>query len=581
MSERKNIERLYQEKFKDFEATPPPGVWDNIALGLEKEKKKKRGIPFWYKIAGVAAIMLFGFFTVDQYTPFFNKNSTIDHSLEEVVVGTNNNANSTTTNQDNTSIKNTPQEPILGTEKTVISQNNLHPNKQSIVANDDKKSMTQKPSKVTNQSFNNTIVSNDKSSKINTKKDIVSNSKEETKKANIILNNAFISNEKSSKINTKKNIVASSNAKEETKNNGILSNDKKAYSFPKKSNTAKNVAVNTQILKNTNDPDYHILSKKKQDKAISENNNFKNEFIKKETETVFDKNSQLITPIVKNNTVDSLKIIRETENPLEKILKEKQNKKEKIVAVNAKKWSLRPNVAPVIMNATGGSPIGSQFVNNGKEYKNSLSVGLGLDYKVSKKVAIRTGINQFSLGYNTTGIAYYADLGNARAIARNNNLEAVNLNAQAENMIIENPRNNAPSANDLALSAGELASQNKNQGYLNQRTGYLEVPIEVSYKLLDKRFGIAVFTGFSTLFLNENKISLVSTGLTTEIGEANNLNKVHFSTNLGLGFKYRLWKSLEANFDPTLKYQVNTYNANSGGFKPYFVGLYSGLSYTF
>ncbi len=30
MKENKNIERLFQEKFKDFEVTPPDFVWDNI-----------------------------------------------------------------------------------------------------------------------------------------------------------------------------------------------------------------------------------------------------------------------------------------------------------------------------------------------------------------------------------------------------------------------------------------------------------------------------------------------------------------------------------------------------------------------
>ena len=116
---------------------------------------------------------------------------------------------------------------------------------------------------------------------------------------------------------------------------------------------------------------------------------------------------------------------------------------------------------------------------------------------------------------------------------------------------------------------------------LNQKTGYIEVPVEVSYKLLDKKFGIQVITGFSSLFLNENEVSVISSGLTTVVGEANNLNKVHFSTNIGLGFKYSFWKSFEANFEPTFKYQLNTYNANSGGFKPYLIGLYSGISFKF
>ena len=64
MSEKKNIERLFQEKFKDFEAIPSPEVWDNIEAKL-KEKKKRRVIPLWFKLSGVAAILLIGFMIGD------------------------------------------------------------------------------------------------------------------------------------------------------------------------------------------------------------------------------------------------------------------------------------------------------------------------------------------------------------------------------------------------------------------------------------------------------------------------------------------------------------------------------------
>jgi hypothetical protein len=59
MSERKNIDRLFQEKFKDFEANPPEELWGNIEAKLEKEKTR-RVIPLWWKLSGIAAILLVG-----------------------------------------------------------------------------------------------------------------------------------------------------------------------------------------------------------------------------------------------------------------------------------------------------------------------------------------------------------------------------------------------------------------------------------------------------------------------------------------------------------------------------------------
>jgi hypothetical protein len=58
MEEKKHIDRLYQEKFKDFEATPREAVWNNISSRLqEKERKRKSALPLWYRIAGVAAVL--------------------------------------------------------------------------------------------------------------------------------------------------------------------------------------------------------------------------------------------------------------------------------------------------------------------------------------------------------------------------------------------------------------------------------------------------------------------------------------------------------------------------------------------
>ncbi|HAJ81880.1 MAG TPA: hypothetical protein DCO64_05510, partial [Zunongwangia profunda] len=58
MKEKKNIDRLFQEKFKDFEHTPKEDVWKNIAEKLqEKQEKKPVILPLWYKLGGVAAVL--------------------------------------------------------------------------------------------------------------------------------------------------------------------------------------------------------------------------------------------------------------------------------------------------------------------------------------------------------------------------------------------------------------------------------------------------------------------------------------------------------------------------------------------
>ena len=57
MNERKNIDRLFQEKFKDFEVFPDANVWKNIEKQIKKKKKRKI-VPLWFRLGGAAAILL-------------------------------------------------------------------------------------------------------------------------------------------------------------------------------------------------------------------------------------------------------------------------------------------------------------------------------------------------------------------------------------------------------------------------------------------------------------------------------------------------------------------------------------------
>ena len=58
MNEKKNIDRLFQEKFKDFEVAPNDAVWNRISESLPNKKKKRRVIPIWWQVGGVAAACL-------------------------------------------------------------------------------------------------------------------------------------------------------------------------------------------------------------------------------------------------------------------------------------------------------------------------------------------------------------------------------------------------------------------------------------------------------------------------------------------------------------------------------------------
>jgi hypothetical protein len=620
MKERKNIERLFQEKFQNFDATPAPQVWENIASKLEEKESKKRIIPFWFnlKAAGIAASLVIGFFVINNNANLLHFKQ--DNNRSTILVLTEKDNEKPSANELESALKN---QKLAKENNVVENQNSYHLTEKGSNFDSHKSE-----NKISTPKLKNEMLNNSKS-----------NSIAHSSTFEIFMNqNAGVSKSKTNVINHQTINSSSTPLKYSLSNkNKVLAGNEK-ISFPKNSKNRltqqspnSNIASSEIIVHKKKSNESMYLNKKKQSKykenqvsfgnsknQIAANTDYKSTKKRASKKAILnspalDEIQHAITPndaiadrqkassnlhekakvnqtnaisnsasesqnpetIAQTTSVakDSVIIAVAEENALEKIAKEKESndKEEKQIATNHKRWKVKPNVAPLFTNATKGSPIDSQFANNEKSYESTMSLGLGVDYAVSKRISIRTGIHKFEYSYNTKNIVYYADLASKNESSVRN-LKTIDVAPEAKNMIIENK----------ALSVTpEIATQTKEDGLLNQKTGYLEIPVEISYKLLDKKFGIQFITGFSSLFLNENRISVISSGLTTVVGEANNLNKIHFSTNIGLGFKYSFWKSFEANFEPTFKYQINTYKTDSGGFKPYFIGLYSGLSFKF
>ena len=104
---------------------------------------------------------------------------------------------------------------------------------------------------------------------------------------------------------------------------------------------------------------------------------------------------------------------------------------------------------------------------------------------------------------------------------------------------------------------------------------------ELNYTLINKNFGISVIGGFSALLLGNNEVSIEAGDFNEVLGEANNLSSLSFTTNVGLGLNYSFSKKLMFNIEPMFKYQLNPYTDSSVNFKPYYLGIYSGLSFKF
>lgn len=326
------------------------------------------------------------------------------------------------------------------------------------------------------------------------------------------------------------------------------------------------------------------------------NENDDNSIDKGNTRTLVPNVENSETAVVDNANEQNIKLVKDEEDAV--AISEKESEKKSIydaieeqlevedetllVENTQNKWSIGPSVAPVYFNAIGsGSPIHSNFSENSKSGNINMSYGVAVGYDVGKRLKVRSGVHRVNMGYNTEEILFSSSVD----ASTNAMIDNINYNQTSRSLVVQSRKNTSvESMNTDATTTAELVDSARPalDGNMVQQLGYFEVPLELNYALVDKKFGVDLIGGVSSLFLVDNSVSLESNdGLITEMGEANNVNSVNFSTNVGLGLNYQFSEKIQLNVEPIFKYQLNTFTESAGNFNPYSVGVYSGFSFRF
>ncbi|RKF05112.1 outer membrane protein with beta-barrel domain [Tenacibaculum lutimaris] len=459
MMEEKNIDRLFQERFKDLEVTPNEKVWSAIEEKLQK-KKKHRVFPIWWFSGVVAAVFVLGLLLY----PYIDKQENLE-KIDPVIV-------------ESESLK--PEENKKDDLKDILLTEPIKENSQEIV-----------------------IV------------------KEETKKKRIF----------KEKLHENEVLTA----------NHVVKVSKKELQGKDSNNIASKVVEGALLAKNDVVKQEQLTGKLENSLPVFKKK--ENTFLKKENDTI----NKVLKP-----KKDFLAVVNE-----EKVENEEEEKK--------KSWSVSPTVAILNSNSfSESSPIDASLSNSTKG-NTSYSYGVQVAYQLNKKWTLQSGIHLQEMGYSNTNVAVNPVKSSSSNVVFSSG-ESYSLNDTSQTDF---------STSSVSISSGSL------DGELNQKYGYVEVPVQIKYNFLEgKKLKTELVVGFSSLFLNKNDVTLNTTNFSTS-GEANNLNSINFSGNLGVDLNYKFSKKWSLNINPMLKTQLNTFKNDSNGFQPYFIGVYTGLNYQF
>ncbi len=230
------------------------------------------------------------------------------------------------------------------------------------------------------------------------------------------------------------------------------------------------------------------------------------------------------------------------------------------------KWSVGTTVALLnFESVTNRSNINEGLNGNDKKHQNTVSYGVGVQYHLNRKFAIRSGMNSLASNLATSNVVFVQSSQSGSVF-----------------LIVDSPQNeNLSTFNNIPTIAGTVNStyMPMQTGIINESRNYLEIPVEVAYNIINRKVGVEVISGFSTLLLNSNAVSLQSSGQKYNFGKLDSAKKVNFSTNVGIGIRHKITKKIAVNVDGMLKYQLGSIKNQSNN--AYILGIYSGLNYKF
>lgn len=296
---------------------------------------------------------------------------------------------------------------------------------------------------------------------------------------------------------------------------------------------------------------------------------------------------------------DKLQMIahESTEKSLDELIMEK-NHELALTEKNAKAvWLVGAQVSPAysITRSSHSQSYASSMLSSSSNPVD-LGGGISVEFKKGKRWSLQSGIYYASLGQSSGSTSSSnRNLTASADFSTNKGYEyfnaAVNIDAKSSKMMMNS------TAGVIALSgvpAGIVLGTNledKTQSLsavvvsdasFVQNFGYLEIPLYLRYTILDWKFDVEMMGGFSSNLLVGNNTYMESNGSRNLIGSTQDMQSINYSGTLGIGLKYGLAKRFYLNVEPRVKYYLNSLNTNSSvTYKPYTIGVFTGLSYEF
>ena len=212
------------------------------------------------------------------------------------------------------------------------------------------------------------------------------------------------------------------------------------------------------------------------------------------------------------------------------------------------------------------------YYNNLENEIYSFSGGVDLKYHIKKKLSFQTGLFYSKLGQVINDVIAYRYPDDKYEFVIPTSVGPININSE------KIPKELADS--DIREdSTGNILYFNAD---IYQNFEYIEVPLLINYKILDKRFGVQLAGGLSPGFMVNNNAYFQVDKQKIMIDRSEEFYTVIYNSIVGLGLNYAVSEKLNFSLSPTFKYSLRSIRKDhSIEYYPYSFSIYTGISYSF
>jgi hypothetical protein len=248
------------------------------------------------------------------------------------------------------------------------------------------------------------------------------------------------------------------------------------------------------------------------------------------------------------------------------------------------RWAIGTQVSPMysyrnIETQNESMALADNF-NQSESGAMAYSGGVNVNYSLLRRLSLQSGVYYSRYGVNVDNAYVFEDvegLSSARFYSINNssgiidieNVDYVTNKGDHKYYNTGSPNFDKPSPE---VSSGEII----------QNFEYIEVPLILRYRLIDRKIGFNFLGGLSTNLLVGSNTYYHSGGDREKIGKTTDIKPFNYSSIVGLGLDYAISQHLKINLEPTFRYYLNSINQSSViRSYPYSFGIFTGLRYNF